>query len=97
MIPYPFQAAVVLAEVAIGLALIGGLLTFPAAAASLALCVMFTISAMTGWEILWYFFAAIAIMGGAGRTLSLDYWVMPWLKRWWSHTRIARRTHLYVD
>ena len=96
-IPYPFQLVVVLAEVAIGLALIGGLLTFPAAAASIGLCVMFTISAMTGWEILWYFFAAIAIMGGAGRTLSLDYWVIPWLKHWWSRTRIARRTHLYVD
>ncbi len=97
LFPYLFQAGVVLAETAIGLALIGGLLTFPAAAVSLVLCVMFTVSSMAGWEILWYFFAAIAIMGGAGRTLSLDYWVMPWLKHWWSHTKIARRTHLYVD
>jgi NADH:ubiquinone reductase (H+-translocating) len=97
LFPFVFQAGVVLAETAIGLALIGGLFTFPAAAVSLVLCVMFAISAMAGWEILWYFFAAIAIMGGAGRTLSLDYWFMPWLKHWWSRTTIARRTHLYVD
>ncbi|MDY7027985.1 MAG: NAD(P)/FAD-dependent oxidoreductase [Spirochaetota bacterium] len=93
--PYVFQAGVVLAEVAIGLALIGGLFTFPAAMASLGLCLMFTISAMSGPEILWYAAAAIVMLGGAGRGFGLDHYVMPWLKDKWNGTKLAQRTHLY--
>jgi len=93
--PYIFQAGVVLTEVAIGLALIGGLFTFPAALVSLGLCVMFTISAMSGPEILWYAAAAIVMLGGAGRGFGLDHWVMPWLKQQWNGTKLAQKTHLY--
>lgn len=93
--PYIFQAGVVLAEVAIGLALIGGLFTFPAALASLGLCLMFTISAMSGPEILWYAAAAIVMLGGAGRGFGLDHYVMPWLKDKWNGTKLAHTTHLY--
>ena len=93
--PFFFQASVVLAEIAIGLALIGGLFTFPAALASLALCVMFTISAMGGPEILWFAMAAIVMLGGAGRGFGLDHWVMPWLKRKWNGTTLAQKSHLY--
>ncbi|MGC9312870.1 MAG: FAD-dependent oxidoreductase, partial [Sediminispirochaetaceae bacterium] len=93
--PYIFQAGVVLAEVAIGLALIGGLFTFPAALASLGLCLMFTISAMSGPEILWYAAAAIVMLGGAGRGFGLDHYVMPWLKDKWNGTKLAQKTHLY--
>lgn len=93
--PFLFQAGVVLTEVAIGLALIGGLFTFPAALVSLALCVMFTISAMSGPEILWYAAAAIVMLGGAGRGFGLDHWVMPWIKNLWNSSKLAQRTHLY--
>ncbi len=95
--PSFFQIVVVLAEVAIGLALIGGLFTFLASAASIVLSVMFIISAMTGAEIFWYIFAAIVLMGGAGRGFGLDHWVMPWLQKWWNGTGIAKRTFLYVN
>jgi NADH dehydrogenase len=95
--PFFFQAAIVLAEVAIGLALVGGLFTFLAAIVSIGLSLMFIIGAMAGKEVLWYIAASIVMLGGAGRAFGLDHWVMPWLQRWWNRTRFARRTYLYVD
>jgi NADH dehydrogenase len=88
---------VVFAEMAIGLALIAGLFTFLASAASVFLCGNFIISAMGGWDILWFIFAGIALMGGAGRSLGLDYYVMPWLKKQWKKTRLARKTYLFLE
>lgn len=92
MMPNPevavwFQRIVVITEIGIGLCLIVGLFTWIASAASAFMVVNFILSAMAGWEILWFFFAAIALMGGAGRTFGLDYYVMPWLSKtlgkWW--------------
>jgi NADH dehydrogenase len=102
MIPNPdvatwFQRIVVCMEIGMGLALLAGLFTFLASAASAFMVVNFILSAMAGWEILWYFFGSIALMGGAGRVLGLDYYVMPWLKRWWNNTGLARKTYLYVE
>lgn len=95
--PFPFQALIVLAEIGIGLALIGGLFTFLAAAASIGLALMFLIGGMASREIFWYIACALVMLGGAGRGLGLDYWVMPWLQRKWNGTKLARRTYLYVD
>ncbi|MBU5590266.1 FAD-dependent oxidoreductase [Clostridium sp. MSJ-4] len=82
-----FQRIVVMTELAIGLCLIAGLFTWLASAASAFMVLNFVLSAMAGWEILWYFFGAIALMGGAGRTFGLDYYVMPWISKalgnWW--------------
>jgi NADH:ubiquinone reductase (H+-translocating) len=90
-----FQAMVVGTEIAIGLALLGGLLTWPAAAASIGLCLVFTLSGMFSWNQLWFLFAAVLMMGGAGRAFGLDYWAVPFFKRWWNGTKPARRFHLY--
>jgi NADH:ubiquinone reductase (H+-translocating) len=95
--PFFFQVLIVLAEVGIGLALIGGLFTFIAAIASIGLSLMFLIGAMAGKEILWYIAVSIVMLGGAGRGFGLDHWVMPWLQKWWNGTRFAQRTYLYVD
>ncbi len=94
---YMFQLMIVLVELAIGLALIAGLFTLLASAASIFLCANFILSAMAGTEIFWHIFAAIALFGGAGRAFGLDYYVMPWLKHWWKKTAFARRTHLYIE
>lgn len=80
-IGFQLQVLIVLGEIAIGLALIAGLFTFLASAASVGLAMMFIISAMAGWEILWYIAGGIALMGGAGRAFGLDYFVMPWLSK----------------
>ncbi|HUX22862.1 MAG TPA: NAD(P)/FAD-dependent oxidoreductase, partial [Spirochaetia bacterium] len=95
--PFLFQSGLVLAELAIGLALVGGLFTFLASAASIALALVFILGAMADKSILWFIAAAVVMLGGAGRGLGLDYWVMPWLQRWWQRRRFAHRTYLYAN
>lgn len=96
-VAFPMQAIVVFLEIAIGLALIAGLLTFLMSIASIFLTFNFILSAMAGPEILWYTFGSIALLGGAGRALGLDYYVMPWLKKKWKNSRFARKSYLYIE
>lgn len=92
-----FQTAVVLTEIGIGLALIAGLFTLIASIISIFMALNFILSGMAGVEILWFIFGAIALCGGAGRSLGLDYYVQPWLKNLWNRTVLARKTYLYID
>jgi NADH dehydrogenase len=97
-IPYNvMQIMVVLMEMLIGLALFGGFFTWWAAAASIAMCLLFTFSGMFMWSQAWFFFAAILMLGGAGRAFGLDCWSVPFFKRWWNGTRLARKWHFYGD
>ncbi len=91
-----FQGMVVAVETLIGLALIGGLLTFPAAGVSIIMCFVFIFSGLFSWSQVWFIFAAVLVLGGTGRTLGLDYWVQPWLKKWWNSSSLAKRTYLYT-
>jgi NADH dehydrogenase len=91
-----FQGMIVTVEILLGLALLGGLFTFPAAGVSLIMCLVFILSGLFSWSQLWFLFAAIVLLGGAGRTVGLDYWVQPWLKKWWNGTSLAQKTHLYM-
>lgn len=92
-----FQIMVVILEIGIGLALIAGLFTWLASAASVFMTMNFILSAMAGWDILWYTFGGIALMSGAGRTFGLDYYVMPWITKlvgnWW----IGKNRHIYSE
>ncbi|MDC7221082.1 MAG: NAD(P)/FAD-dependent oxidoreductase [Spirochaetales bacterium] len=90
-----FQGMVVAVECLIGLALIGGLFTFPAAGVSIIMCLVFTFSGMFSWSQVWFIFAAFLMLGGAGRTAGLDYWAMPLLKKGWNNTSLAKRSYLY--
>jgi len=92
MLPTPevaifMQKMMVFIELAIGLALLFGLFTWLSSFASAGFLVMFTFSAMLGWDKAWALPASIALMNGAGRTFGLDYWVIPYLQRklgdWW--------------
>jgi NADH dehydrogenase len=42
-------------------------------------------------------FAGIAVLIGAGRTLGLDYYAMPYLKRKWKKIPLIRKSYLYHD
>lgn len=95
LLAFLMQSAVVLGQVAIGLALIAGLFTFPAAIVSLGFSIMFIASGWGNPELLWYIMASIVMLGGAGRGFGLDHYVMPWLKHQWNGTRLAQKTHLY--
>lgn len=86
MMPNPevavwFQRIVVLVEIGMGLCLIAGLFTFIFSAVSVGMTINFILCAMAGWDILWFTFGSIALMGGAGRTFGLDYYIMPWITR----------------
>ncbi|NCN05011.1 MAG: FAD-dependent oxidoreductase [Spirochaetales bacterium] len=90
-----FQWSIVLVEIALGLALMGGLFTWGAAVATIGMTVVFTLSGMFTWNQLWFVFLAIVMMGGAGHVAGLDHWVMPWIKDRWNTTKLAQRTYLY--
>lgn len=91
------QIFIVVGEILIGLALIGGLFTSVASAFSLVLQFMFVCTTGLYLNTLWMIFAAIAILIGAGRTFGLDYYVMPYLKKQWSRVPFVRRLYIYHD
>jgi NADH dehydrogenase len=97
-LPYQFfQSLVVVTELGIGLIFLGGFFTWFGAVASIGLCLIFTLSGLFAWNQAWFFFAAIVMMGGAGRAFGLDYWSVPLFKKWWNGSKLARRSHLYSD
>lgn len=92
-----FQIVIVISEILIGLALIGGLFTTPASAYSIVLqCIFLTSTGlyMSSW---WMIFAAVAMIFGGGRVLSLDYYAMPQIKKWWKNRKVAKKWYIYHD
>ncbi len=92
-----FQSMVVGTELLIGLALFGGAFTWIAAVVSIGMCLIFTLSGMFAWDQLWFVFAAVLCMGGAGRVLGLDYWIVRFAKKIWNGFGWVRRNHIYLD
>lgn len=90
-----FQTGMVLAEIVLGLALIAGLFTFISAVVTTVMTVAITLTGMADASILWFFFGGIALISGSGTVFSLDYYVMPVLKKWWKSTKFARKSYLY--
>jgi NADH:ubiquinone reductase (H+-translocating) len=91
------QIGIVVAEILIGLALIGGLLNFISAAASLVLQAMFIMTTGLYLSTFWMIFAAIAVLIGGGSTLGLDYYAIPALKRGWGKLKFVRKWYVYHD
>lgn len=91
------QIFIVIAEILVGLALIGGLFSTPAAALSLILQFMFVCTTGLYLGNIWMVFAGIAVLIGAGRTLGLDYYAMPSLKKAWKKIPIVRKLYIYND
>jgi len=92
MIPNPemalfFQKFMTIVELLIGLAIIAGLFTFLASAATIALVIAFSLSGMFYWVNMWFVPVAISLMNGSGRAFGLDYYVIPWIQKkldkWW--------------
>lgn len=91
------QIFIVVAEILIGLALIGGLFTTPASAFSLILQFMFVCTTGLYLGTFWMIFAGIAVLIGGGRSLGLDYYAMPGLKKLWTKLPIVRKLYIYND
>ncbi len=91
------QSFIVIAEILVGLALLGGLFTTPAAAFSLVLQFMFVCTTGLYLGTFWMIFAGVALLIGAGRTFGLDYYAMPKLKKMWKRLPLIRKLYIYND
>ncbi len=91
------QTVIVILELAIGLGLTGGLFTFPSAAVSLILQVMFVSTTGLYLNGIWMVLASIAVLIGGGYTLGLDYYAGPFLKKHWKHIKWVKRWYFYND
>jgi NADH:ubiquinone reductase (H+-translocating) len=91
------QVMIVLMELAVGLALMGGLLTAPASAASLVLQLMFITTTGLYLNTIWMIFASVACLIGAGHTIGLDYYAIPWIKRGWKKLPWIKKWYFYND
>lgn len=94
---YVFQTGMVLAELIFGVLLIVGLFTAPAAIMTVLMGLMVWVSGMAPKEMLWYLAGGVALIGGSGSTLGLDYYVLPKLKRAWKKIPFVSRWYLYTD
>lgn len=92
-----FQTGMVLAEIVVGLCLLGGLFTALASLISIVMGLMIWTSGMAPYEMLWYLAAGCALVGGSGSTFGLDYYVMPVLKRAWNKTGFAKKSYLFIS
>lgn len=90
------QITVVVFEILIGLALIGGLFTTLAAAVSVALQIMFLMTTGLYLDTVWMLFGGIAVLFSSA-TFGLDYWVMPSIKKWWSNRKFVKKWYIYHD
>lgn len=91
------QISIVLMEILIGLALIGGLFTTLSSGLSLILQAAFVCTTGLYLSTFWMIFAAIAVLIGGGRTFGLDYYAMPALKKHWKNVKFVRKLYIYND
>jgi len=91
------QSGIVILEILIGLAFIGGLFTFLSAGVSLILLVMFACTTGVYLSNFWMIFAGIAVLINGGRILGFDYYVIPWIKKRWKNIPIVKKLYIYND
>ena len=91
-----WQWSVIIFEMLVGLALIAGLFTKPAAIGLIAWAVIALSTVGLSIHQFWMPFAAIAFFT-AGRVLSLDYYVGPWLGKKWKKIPFIKKWYLYND
>lgn len=95
-----FQKLITITEIGLGLAFIFGAFTFIAALVSIGMNINFMLSTglpatSTGLPDLWYIAASIAMLAGAGRTLGVDYYLIPYLRNQLRYFQKNRSFHLF--
>jgi len=94
-VEWVMQAFVTIAEIALGLFILGGAFNFLANAATAGLLAMFISTTGLHQGQWWMPFTAFALMGGAGRAFGADYYLFPWLHRVWNYRHKNRRWRLF--
>ncbi|MGL1891980.1 MAG: NAD(P)/FAD-dependent oxidoreductase [Spirochaetaceae bacterium] len=92
-----FQGIMIIAEMIIGLCLLGGLFSAVASIGSVIMGGMIWVSGMAPPEMLWFIAAGIATIGGSGSTFGLDYYVLPFLSKRWRKLKFVKKWYLYTD
>lgn len=91
-----WQWSIVIFELLIGLALIAGLFTKLASVGMIAWAAIALSTVGLSIHQFWMPFAAIAFFA-AGKVLSLDYYVGPWLAKKWRNIPFVKKWYLYND
>lgn len=91
------QSSMIIAEVLIGLMLLGGFFTMPAAVVSIIMGVMIWTTGFAPVEMVWYWLAALALIGGGGSVFSMDYYLYPLLSKLWKKLPFVRNWKIYND
>jgi len=92
-----WQGVIVVTTLLVGLALVGGLFTTLASFFVVAYAGAYILSGGLPFANMWLPFAGIALMFSGGRTLALDYYFMPWLKKKWKRVGWVKKSYLYND
>jgi hypothetical protein len=92
-----WQRLIVVSSFLVGLALMGGLFTTLASLYALLYSAILVLSIGLGFLYMWIPFVAFALLFTGGRSLSLDYYLMPWLKKKWKNAGWVKKWYLYID
>jgi len=92
-----WQWFVVIFCILVGLAFIAGLFTTLAAMAAFAYAVVMMLTTGIPFYSWWLLFAPFAFMFTGGKVLSLDYYVIPCIKRRWKNIPFIKKWYLYND
>ena len=92
-----WQTLIVIFCILIGLSLMSGLFTSLSAFGALFYVVIIFTTTGLPFHTWWLAFAPFAFMFTGGRVLSLDYYVMPWLKERWKKRKFIKKWYLYND
>ena len=92
-----WQWLIVVSTFLVGLALIGGLFTTLASLYTILYSAVLVLSIGLGFLYMWIPFAGFALLFTGGRSLALDYYVMPWLKKKWKNCAWVKKWYLYID
>lgn len=92
-----WQLFIVALSVLLGVLFIAGLFTTLASIITLAYATVIVITLGIPIYTVWLFFAPFAFICTGGKVLSLDYYVIPWLKKKWSNIRFVKKWYLYHD
>jgi len=92
-----FQYAIMAFEILIGLALIAGLFTTLSSVGVIAWAAVVLSTVGLSIHQIWMPFAGIAFLFTAGKVLSLDYYVMPWLLKKWKNIPFVKKWYIYND
>jgi NADH dehydrogenase len=92
-----WQYAIPVFEILIGLALIAGLFTTLASFGLISWAAIVLMTVGLSIHQVWIPFVGIAFLFTAGKALSLDYYIMPWLGRRWKNIAFVKKWYLYND